>query len=113
MDPFELLPAVVSTYGGWHPSFVRWFRRLTLVAAESVHGSQAREVRRHLLWRAVGHLSIQVQRDTFAALSRGLSPLEQGLVGTQGRVLSEDPEFWRAAPAAAVERLDDFAGDLP
>ena len=24
---FDLLPAAVSTYGAWHPAFVRWVRR--------------------------------------------------------------------------------------
>ena len=24
--PFDLIPAMVSTYGGWHPAFAQWWR---------------------------------------------------------------------------------------
>ena len=38
--PFDLIPAMVSTYGGWHPAFAQWWRGAVRTAAER-SGTQA------------------------------------------------------------------------
>ena len=55
-----------------------------------------------MLWRSVGFLSVTLQRQNFQVLAGCAPTLEQEVEGRLGRPLSEVPEFWRAAPAAAV-----------
>ena len=65
-----------------------------------------------MLWRTVGHLSVTLQRQNFQVLA-GCAPSLSGRVeGLLGRPLSEAPEFWRAAPEAALAwGADEF--DFP
>ena len=97
--PFRLIPAVVSSFGGWHPEFAQWWRGAVRAAAEragptaSLHG---------MLWRTVGLLAVTLQRQNFQVLAGCAPTLEHEVRGQLGRPLSEVPEFWRAAPEAAV-----------
>ena len=60
--PYDLIPAVVSTYGGWHPAFVQWLKRAVREAAER-QGPTASPA--SMLWRTVGFLSVSLQRSNF------------------------------------------------
>ena len=97
---FELIPAVVSSYGGWHPTFARWWPGAVRSAAERV-GPTASQT--GMLWRTVGFLSVTLQRQNFQVLAACAPALPDQVEGRLGRPLSEDPEFWRVAPKAAVE----------
>ena len=97
--PFDLVPAVVSTYGGWHPDFAQWWRGVVRTAAER-SGSLANQ--HALLWRTVGFLSVTLQRQQFQVLAGCAPTLGAEVAGRLGNPLSEAPEFWRAAPEAAV-----------
>ena len=55
-----------------------------------------------MLWRSVGFLSVTLQRQNFQVLAGCAPSLEVEVQGRLGRPLSEVPEFWRAAPEAAV-----------
>ena len=55
-----------------------------------------------MLWRSVGFLSVTLQRQNFQVLAGCAPTLEHQVQGRLGRPLSEVPEFWRAAPEAAV-----------
>ena len=55
------------------------------------------------LWRTVGFLSVVVQRQNFQVPAACAAVLTQEVEGRSGRPLSEDPEFWRAAPEAALQ----------
>ena len=55
-----------------------------------------------MLWRTVGFLSVTLQRQNFQVLAGCAPSLEHQVQGRLGRPLSEVPEFWRAAPEAAV-----------
>ena len=56
-----------------------------------------------MLWRTVGFFSVTLQRQNFLVLT-GCDPiLVERVTGLLGRPLSETPEFWRAAPDAAVQ----------
>ena len=55
-----------------------------------------------MLWRSVGLLSVTLQRQNFQVLAGCAPMLEEQVQGQLGRPLSEAPEFWRAAPEAAV-----------
>ena len=56
-----------------------------------------------MLWRTVGFLSVTPQRQNFLVLT-GCAPVSgERVTGLLGRPLSEIPEFWRAAPDAAVQ----------
>ena len=98
--PFHLVPAVVSSYGSWHPAFAQWLRRAVREAAErggplvSATG---------MLWRVVGFLSVTLQRQNFQVLVGCAPSLAAQVEGRLGRPLLETPEFWRAAPEAALE----------
>ena len=102
--PFALVPAVVNTYGGWHPAFVRWWRGAVRAAAErgGPHAAQA-----GMLWRTVGFLSVTLQRQNFRVLAGCAPTLEQQVTGRLGWPLSEQPEFWRAAPESALAGATD------
>ena len=56
-----------------------------------------------MLWRTVGFLSVTLQRHTFQVLAACAPTLTLELEGRLGRPLSESPEFWRAAPEAALQ----------
>ena len=97
--PFSLVPAVVSSFGGWHPAFAQWWRGAVRAAAERAGSTASLS---GMLWRTVGFLAVTLQRQTFQVLA-GCSPaLDRHVQGQLGRPLSEVPEFWRAAPEAAV-----------
>ena len=68
---FRLVPAVVSSYGGWHPGFAQWLRGAVRTAAES---SGAMTMSNSMLWRAVGFLSVTLQRQNFLVLT-GCAPV--------------------------------------
>ena len=55
-----------------------------------------------MLWRTVGFLSVTLQRQNFQVLAGCAPALDHEVQGRLGRPLSEVPEFWRAAPEAAV-----------
>ena len=55
-----------------------------------------------MLWRTVGFLSVTLQRQNFQVLAGCAPSLGLQVQGQLGRPLSEVPEFWRAAPEAAV-----------
>ena len=109
--PYDLLPAAVSTYGAWHPAFVRWIRRLLRdrAAASAEHEAEASELLGGMLWRVAALLSVGVQRAVFQGIAHCLPELRAGS-GRLGRPLSEEPEFWRAIPDA--ECVDWVAEEL-
>ena len=77
-----------------------------------------------MLWRTVGFLSVTLQRQQFQVLAGCAPTLGAEVAGRLGNPLSEAPEFWRAAPASAVDwsteeldlppppRSEDAAGEL-
>ena len=97
---FNLVPAVVSSFGGWHPAFAQWWRGAVRAAAERA-GALAHTT--NMLWRSVGFLSVILQRQNFLVLAGCAPTLANEVTGQLGRPLSETPEFWRAAPEAAVQ----------
>ena len=56
-----------------------------------------------MLWRTVGFLAVTLQRQQFQVLAGCAPTLGNEAVGQLGNPLSEAPEFWRAAPEAAVD----------
>ena len=97
--PYNLVPAVVSSYGGWHPQFARWWKGAVRAAAERAGPSASPQ---GMLWRSVGFLAVTLQRANFQVLAGCAPTLETQVQGQLGRPLSEIPEFWRAAPEEAV-----------
>ena len=87
--PFDLIPAVVSTYGGWHPDFAQWWRGVVRTAAER-SGSLANQ--HAMLWRTVGFLSVTLQRQQFQVLAGCAPTLGDEVAGRLGNPLSEVPE---------------------
>ena len=62
-----------------------------------------------MLWRSVGFLAVTLQRQTFQVLAACAPALQHEVEGRLGRPLSEAPEFWRAAPEAALQwSAEDF-----
>ncbi len=62
-----------------------------------------------MLWRTVGFLAVTLQRQTFQVLAACAPALQHAVEGRLGRPLSEAPEFWRAAPEAALQwSAEDF-----
>ena len=109
--PYSLLPVVVSTYGAWHPEFVRWVRRLLRdrASASAANEAEANGLLGGMLWRVGASLSVAAQRAVFGGLAACMPELRAG-GGQLGRPLSEEPEFWRAAPDA--ECIDWVAEEL-
>ena len=97
--PFALIPAVVNSYGGWHPEFAQWWRGAVRAAAERAGPSASLA---GMVWRTIGFLSVTLQRQNFQVLAGCAPSLGEQVQGRLGRPLSEVPEFWRAAPEAAV-----------
>ena len=97
--PYNLVPAVVSSYGGWHPQFAQWWRGAVRAAAERAGPSAAPQ---GMLGRSVGFLAVPLQRQNFQVLAGCAPALDHEVQGRLGWPLSEVPEFWRAAPEAAV-----------
>ena len=97
---YDLIPAAASTYGGWHPAFAQWWRGAVRMVAE-LAGPSASQT--GMLWRTVGFLSVRLQRQNFQTLTACAPALRHAVEGRLGRPLSEDPEFWRAAPEAALQ----------
>ena len=50
----------------------------------------------------MGFLSVTLQRQNFQVLAGCAPSLAEQVDGRLGRPLSEDPEFWRAAPEEAI-----------
>ena len=69
-----------------------------------------------MLWRTVGFLSIPLQRQNFQVLLACAPGLEEQVQGRLGRLLSEIPEFWRAAPDDALlwgdEEFDNLLPEI-
>ena len=63
--------------------------------------------------RTVGFLSVALQRQTFRVLAGCAPALTEQVEGQLGRPLSEDPEFWRAAPEVALEWGEEEFGFPP
>ena len=97
--PFRPGPAVVSSYGGWHPEFAQWWRGAVRAAAERSGPTASQQ---GMLWRTVGFLSVTLQRQNFQVLAGCAPSLAEQVEGRLGRPLSEAPEFWRAAPEEAL-----------
>lgn len=95
-----MVPAVVSSYGGWHPAFAQWWRGAVRVAAETAGPTSSQT---GMLWRTVGFLSVLLQRENFQVLVGCAPALAAQVERRLGRPLSETPEFWRAAPEAALQ----------
>ena len=55
-----------------------------------------------MLWGSFGFLSATLRRQNFQVLAGCAPSLAEQAVGRLGRPLSEVPEFWRAAPEAAL-----------
>ena len=108
--PFDLVPAVVSSYGGWHPEFAQWWRGAVRAAAERTGSTASLQ---GMLWRTVGFLSVTLQRQNFQVLAGCAPSLAEHVEGRLGRPLSEAPEFWRAAPEEAILWASDELGYPP
>ena len=63
-----------------------------------------------MLWRTAGFLSVVLQRRNFQVLAACAPALTHEVEGRLGRPLSEDPEFWRAAPEDALDWGEDEFG---
>ena len=108
---FDLVPAVVSSYGAWHPEFAQWWRGAVRAAAERAGPSASQT---GMLWRTVGFLAVTLQRQNFQVLAGCAPALMEQVEGRLGRPLSEEPEFWRAAPEAALLwGVDEFGFPPP
>ena len=59
-----------------------------------------------MLFRVAASMSVAVQRGNFDVLSTAVPALAES-AGLLGRPLSEEPDFWRPAPAAAVAVAGD------
>jgi hypothetical protein len=67
-----------------------------------------------MLWRAVGFLLVTLQRQNFQVLAGCYDDLPDDVQGRLGRPLSEEPEFWRAAPEEALQwGAEEFGFPLP
>lgn len=97
---FDLVPVVVNAFGGWHPDFARLWRGAVRAAAERA-GPTASQA--GMLWRTVGVLAVTLQRQNFQVLAGCAFGLEHEVRGRLGRTLSEEPQFWRAAPEEALD----------
>ena len=107
--PYDLVPAAASSYGAWHPELARWWRAAARAAAERAGPSASQS---GLLWRSVGMLAVTLHRQTYQVLVGCAPALGAQEAGRLGRPLSEDPEYWRAAPEAALAwGAEEF--DLP
>lgn len=107
---YDLIPAVASSYGGWHPEFTQWWRGTVRMSAE-LAGSLASQT--GMLWRTVGFLSVTLHCQNFQVLAACAPLIGQEVEGLLGRPLSEDPEFWRAAPEVALLWSADEFGFPP
>lgn len=106
---FTLIPAVCGTYGGWNPEFALWWRGAVRETAAESSGSFANQAA--MRWRTIGFLSITSKRQNFLVLAGCAFLLDTQVEGVLGRSpLSEEPEFWPAAPADAT--LDGGAKEL-
>ena len=88
--PFNLIPAVVSSYGCWHPQFARWWREAVRAAAERA-GQVASP--QEMLWRSVGLLAVTLQRQNFQVLVGCAPTLGHQVQDRLGRPPTEVPEF--------------------
>ena len=84
---------------------------LAMVAAAECAGALAHTT--NMLWRSVGFLSVILQRQNFLVLAGCAPTLANEVTGQLGRPLSETPEFWRAAPDAAVQWSAEEFGFQP
>ena len=98
--PFDLVPAVVSSYGGWHPEFAQWWRGAVRAAAERSGPTASQQ---GMLWRTVGFLWVTLQRQSFQVLA-GCAPSLAEQVA---------PDFWRAASEEALLWGSDEFGYPP
>lgn len=64
--PFDLTPAVVSSFSAWHPAFAPWWRGAVRAAAERAGPTASQH---GMLWRTVGFLSVTLQRQNFQVLA--------------------------------------------
>ena len=96
----ELIPAVVNTYGAWHPSSIAWAQHQiqAYVDGKNIPGLGERQMRT-VTARFVSHLSVTVQRAVagvpHSTLPQEMHPDE----GTLSHPLSEEPEVWRRLAA--------------
>ena len=110
--PFELIPAVVSSFGAWHPDFVSWSKRLIAQVVDAGPASgvgRATDSCKAALWRFACSLSVALQRGNFAMMLPSFgSALEPGAaLDRLGNPLSEEPEFWRCAPFSALSWVSE------
>ena len=91
-DSFDLISAVVSAHGGWHPKSAQWWSGAVRATGER-SGPTANQSA--MLWRTVDFLSVILKRQIFQLLvgcALGVAELEEGFLIFP---LSEDPEFRR------------------
>ena len=78
-----------------------------MVARSSAHRRRTLRVpgepARAMLWCTVGFLSVTLQPQQFQVLAGCAPAFGDEVAGRLGNPLSEVPEFWRAAPEAAVD----------
>ena len=55
------------------------------------------------LWHTIGFLSFTLQLEHFLVLAGCVPSLDKEVEGLVGRPLSQEPEFWRAAPDVALD----------
>ena len=66
-----------------------------------------------MLWRVGCTLSVALQRAVFRGLAIGMPEIAEG-AGRLGNPLSEEPEYWRAAPDfACVDWVAEELGLQP
>ena len=85
---YALIPAIVNSYGGWHPSFTSWWRGAVRTAAEHAGPSSSQA---GMLWRTLGFLSVTLQRSTSQVLAACAPAMRPEVEGRLGRPLSEAP----------------------
>ena len=104
--PFELIPAVASSFGAWHPDLLTWVKRLIgqIVDSGPVSAIGSPGAAKAALWRFACSLSITLQRGNFAMLAPtfGTELDAETLSDRLANPLSEEPEFWRCGPYSAL-----------
>ena len=109
------MPAIASTFVGWHPAFAAWLRGV-VCGADEVQGSGvaggAGAVASGLLFRVAASLAEALHHGNFGVLVASAPDLGAA-AGRLALPLGEDPEVWRAAPGAAVDLADDLLSAGP
>ena len=85
--PFDLVPVIASTYGGWHPDFAAWLLRAAHGAVE-MHGTGVAggppASAAGLLFRAAASLAIALQHGNSGVLAAAPRVGAWSLAGSPG-----------------------------